>query len=207
MNTKSPVWIFLASGPSQHASDIELVRKIREHVTVVAINNQIFAAPWADILYTCDSSWLRHYDDRIQSTARRISPDVPAAQFGARVIAMEAGDGLGRSAIRSGNNSGYQALNYGFLCGMRHAILLGYDMKWSADGKRHNHADHPSPLGNFGVPTMCQRKFPALAKDLAAEGVSVINASRETALDCFPRAPLRVALGTTARNSGFTFER
>jgi hypothetical protein len=36
--------------------------------------------------------------------------------------------------------------------------------------------------------------FPQLAADLVQEGVEVINLSRETALDCFPRMTLEEAI-------------
>lgn len=41
---------------------------------------------------------------------------------------------------------------------------------------------------------MWRAKFPALAADLKREGVRVINASRETALECFERMSLEEAL-------------
>jgi hypothetical protein len=41
---------------------------------------------------------------------------------------------------------------------------------------------------------MWQAKFPQLAVDLQAEGVRVINASRQTALTCFERMTLEEAI-------------
>ena len=196
-----------------HADDIEAVRAFRrDHgAVVVAINNQVFAAPWADILYSCDSSWWGYYGDPEKSpdTARalsefageRISIDPHSVRYGVKVMRRETGDGLGRIGLRTGNNSGYQVLNLAWHRGAHCVILLGYDMQHTG-GKTHNHGDHPRPLGNFGLPAMCARKFDALASDLKNEGVRVINATRETALRCFERMPLADALRAASDSSG-----
>ena len=206
-------WIILASGPSQCAEDIEAVRRFRrDHgAVVVAINNQVFSAPWADILYSCDSSWWAHYGDQTKSpdTARvirefageKLSIDMASVSHGATVQRKESGDGLGRTGIRTGNNSGYQAINLAWHRGARCVILTGYDMQHTG-GQSHNHGDHPRPLGNFRLPDMCRRKFDSLAFDLKNEGVRVLNATRETALRCFERLTLADALSVAKTESG-----
>lgn len=211
-------WIILASGPSQCADDIEAVRRYRaEHgAVVVAINNQVFAAPWADVLYACDAAWWGHYGCETKSpqTARvirefageKVSIDTNAFKHGVTVMRRESGDGLGRTGLRTGNNSGYQALNLAWHRGARCVILTGYDMQHTG-GRCHNHGDHPRPLGNFRAPDMCRTPFDALARDLKAEGVRVINATRETALRCFDRMTLADALSAAneIRASGPSF--
>lgn len=197
------VWFCLASGPSQCQEDIDAVRG---HGTVVAINNQLLAAPWADILFSCDSSWWEHYSDPAKEPefalalrtfqGEKLSSDAKAKKCGAMFIPREDGIGLGRKAIRTGSNSGYQVINLAWMRGARTIVLLGYDMGWTPEGKRHNHKDHPAPLGNFGLPDMCARAFPPLANDLKAEGVRIINCSRRTALRCFERMSLSQALAT-----------
>lgn len=198
-------WFCLASGPSQCQEDIDAVRG---RGFVVAINNQVFAAPWADLLFFADHTWAKEYGDpskhpgeaaKLQAFGgERWSSDPRSREFGARYISREEGEGLGRTGLRTGCNSGYQVLNLLWHRGARQGhtvILLGYDMQHTG-GKHHNHADHPSPLGNFsvGMPQLCARKFPTLAADLKAEGIRVINCTRQTALDCFERMPLSKAL-------------
>lgn len=201
-------WIVLASGPSMLQEDADAVRG---RGTVVAVNNTVAMAPWADILYSCDSSWWSHYSDPDKApemaavlagfTGERISIDPLAQRFRVRVMRREAGDGLGLRALRTGNNSGYQAINLAFLRGAKTILLLGLDMQHT-DGKVHHHADHPPPLGNFhdSMPALCRGKFPALARDLAGQGVRVINCTRQTALTCFERMPLAAALRSIPRH-------
>lgn len=60
-------------------------------------------------------------------------------------------------------------------------------------GQAHWFGQHENGLTNQQPFALWQARFPALAKDLSREGVRVINASRETALRCFDRAPIEVA--------------
>jgi hypothetical protein len=207
----APAWIILASGPSQNTADIETVRQARAGLLeaglrVLAINNQIFSSPWADVLYSHDHEWWKAYSD---ATARpehaallRAFPGERACwddfgiPYGARPVPKERPvDGLGLTGVRSGCNSGFQAINLAFLRGAKTIIVTGYDMQHTG-GQRHNHADHPAPLGNFssGMPEMCRRHMGTLARPLRDLGVRVINASRESALTCFERMPLADAI-------------
>lgn len=96
-------------------------------------------------------------------------------------------------SIAGGSNSGYQVINLAAQFGARRIILLGYDFKRTG-GKSHWHGDHPRPLGNLGNLRMWCEHMGLLARDLAAAGIDVVNASRETALTCFRRMPLEDAL-------------
>lgn len=89
--------------------------------------------------------------------------------------------------IRTGGNSGYQALNLAVLLGASRIILLGYDMRGS-----HWHGDHPKRLANPKESDFAawRARFATTLPDLARAGVEVLNCSRDTALECFARARL-----------------
>jgi hypothetical protein len=73
-------------------------------------------------------------------------------------------------------------------------ILLGYDMKFGPNGEKHCHPDHPdyNPL-DVTVERWVDafNKTNPMMKDL---GLNVINATRDTDLDCFPRVQLEELL-------------
>lgn len=69
-------------------------------------------------------------------------------------------------------------------------MTIGLDCSKSKDGKAHWFGQHGPGLTQQQPFSLWQDRFPALARDLAAEGVRVINASRETALTCFERMAL-----------------
>lgn len=91
-----------------------------------------------------------------------------------------------------GGNTGAGAISLAQYFGAERVILLGYDCQLT-DGKTHHHGDHPSGLGNAGS----LKKWPAQFKKMAEylSDIEVINATRQTALDCWPRMDLEQALG------------
>jgi hypothetical protein len=90
--------------------------------------------------------------------------------------------------LRTGQNSGYQAINLAVHLGATRIVLLGFDM-WRAEDGRQNwfgpHPRHiPSPYPIF------HQLFGTMVEPLRAAGVDVINASRQTQLTAFSRVPL-----------------
>lgn len=71
--------------------------------------------------------------------------------------------------------------------GASRVILLGFDCQHT-HGKSHWFGNHPAGLGNAGLTHQWLDKFKQLADDF--KHVEIINASRETAITCFPRARL-----------------
>lgn len=97
-----------------------------------------------------------------------------------------------RAQISRQDNSGAGAIAFAAGLGARRIVLVGYDGQ-KTGGQAHWHADHPKGLGNAGSVRYWPQQFRKLAQQLPA-GVSVVNASRVTALDAFPRVPLQDAL-------------
>lgn len=120
-----------------------------------------------------------------------------AVEFGMHWVEGVDDVGLSQSPKRifTGGNSGFQAINLAFLWGAVRIILLGYDMHRGHDGRRHWHHDHPRELGNLGDLVQWRARFVPMAASLQRLGVQVINASRSTALDAFPKMLLEQALG------------
>ena len=114
-------------------------------------------------------------------------------KYGITRIEGQAKPGLGREKIHFGGNSGYQAINLAYLFGATKIVLLGYDMQ-KTDGKSHWHGDHPKGLHKNPMMTVWAKNFEQLARDLNDEGVETINATRNTALEMFPKKPLDAAL-------------
>lgn len=121
--------------------------------------------------------------------------DVPAAlQYGLNRIDGDKADGLGKDKIHYGANSGYQAINLAYLFGARKIILLGFDMQRGENNKSHWHGDHPSHLNKDMPIKTWVKNFWKLAEDLKSEHVEVVNSTRSTALECFNKIKLEVAL-------------
>lgn len=91
--------------------------------------------------------------------------------------------------IGQGFNSGFQAVNLAVLMGATKIVLLGFDMGL-AGKRRHFFGDHPQTLNAESPFPMFIRAFDVSAPVYAANGIEIVNASRRSALKCFPIVPL-----------------
>jgi hypothetical protein len=151
------------------------------------------------VVYACDRKWWELYADRVH----RLCPGEPwtinptaARVYGLNVVSSLPGGGIATrpNTIREGGNSGFQALGLALLFGAARVILLGYDMGADARRRLHWHADHGDGLANPHKGKFAEwcRNFDKLA---AQTSVPIVNASRASALGCFPRVDLDEALG------------
>jgi hypothetical protein len=85
-------------------------------------------------------------------------------------------------------------VNLAVLLGAKRILLLGYDMKFGPNGERHWHKDHAGRNPAEAQLQEWREKFATMVPDLAKAGVEVINCSRDTALDMFPKLKLEEAL-------------
>lgn len=192
--------VCIACGPSLVAGDVELVRAARDagRARVIAINAAVRLAPWADVRFAHHAiDWCRPEDAATLAAFQglRYAVEPAAAEYGATVLRMTGGEGLEVTepgAIRHGNNSGFQAINLAVLLGARRIVLLGYDLKRSAAGALHFYpCKGTTDRSEFAL---WLGRYETLPPALAAVGVAVVNASRETALEVFPRVNLEAAL-------------
>ena len=196
--TRKKAWLICASGPSLCAEDVEALR-VKVDQTIV-VNTTFRLVPDANILWATDAKWWNHYGDEVLrkfhgerwSTLPRDDdsqiplPDVE--KWGLQTWIGSRHRGLGRYDLHWGDNSGYSAINLAYLMGAHTIYLLGFDMGHAEDGKSHWHGDHPGHLNNGSAFKDWLQQFEDLARDLAKEGVKVINCTRRTALHHFPRA-------------------
>jgi len=188
--------VVLGTGPSLTVEDVDYCRT---KARVIAVNDAYHLAPWADALYGCDAQWWQWHrgvpeftgpkwalDHSAWTKYRAIYPDVQR-------LRNTGWSGLEHlpTGLKSGRNSGYQAINLAVHYGAARILLLGFDMQAAKD-RSHFFGEHPnrqrSPYPLF------RHAFDSLVKPLAKIGVVVLNCSRSTMLTAFPRVPLREAL-------------
>ena len=179
--------VCLGTGPSLTAADVAYVQgKAR----VIAINDAYTLAPWADVLYGCDAKWWTWHKGVPSFRGLKYGLQPGAKHWpGVTLVAKTGGSGIEwrRTGIRTGNNSGYQAINLAIHLGAVRILLLGYDMQGQHFFGRHRDGSVPPFL-------VCLKNFTTMVPELAAHGIEVVNCTRKTALTCFPRLPLAEAL-------------
>ncbi len=198
----------IASGPSLTAADVAHARAARAagRCRLIVINREWEGAPDADLLYACDESWWRanggvpafrgikaglnrncYPDVRVLRSRRKGDGPEPQATHG---LSDEPG------YLREGRNSGYQAIDLACQLGAARIALLGFDCKLGRDGRRHHFGDHPRPLSNPRAELLARwvEAYRTLALPLSARRIEVINCSRDTAIDAFPRSTIQECL-------------
>lgn len=196
----------LASGPSLTREQCDAVRgKCR----VIAVNNQGIdtecdgviqpaLAPWADILFAADAKWWRHYHTRALKFAGRkvcARATLPWSEVYSLTQSYEHAIYDPRPGhLVSGGNSGYMAVHLAAQLGASRILLLGFDMKNGKGGRRHWFGNHPGKLNSRGSFATWQSAFDKFAGVLRAMKIDVWNCTPDSALKCFRRVPLEVAL-------------
>lgn len=187
----------VASGPSLTREDCVYAREHADRV--IAVNESWRMVPEADVLYAADWDWWFHRSPGNRFNGERWTQhshrrnDVP----GLSVIESRGGNGVappGSDFIYTGSNSGFQAMGLAVVWGARRVVFLGLDLS-TTGGASHWHGDHVQPLRNNPL-TLAHfvRAFKHAAPLLADLGVDVVNASRVTALEAFPRMTIQEAL-------------
>lgn len=127
---------------------------------------------------------------------KRYHRDVKTSFKGQLFTLAQSCYGIPVPRIIQARNSGAGAIALAASFGAQRVILLGYDCQHTG-GKTHWHGNHPPGLGNAGKVSSWPSQFQQLKRQLS--GVEVVNASRETALTCFPRMSLSEALKPAVR--------
>lgn len=186
---------------------------VRGHCRTIAVNNQGVAtvdakrkstpaiAPWADVLYAADRLWW-HNNREAAATFGGIRATVlpnghhnlelPVADV--RVLGNGGPHGFDdrRDHVRTGWNSGYQAVHVAAHLGAKRILLLGFDMH--AKNGEHWHGDHRWRAGYQSRYELFANAFNKVAPEYAKRGVEVINCTPGSALKAFPMATLEEAL-------------
>ncbi len=178
--------VCLASGPSLTKADVEFVRG---KVPVVCVSDTYRLAPWANVLHSCDAKWWNWHPKTVDFAGLKYTLDKRLNRPDVQRLKTTGHEGLELDPIgvRSGRNSGYQALNIAVHLGASRVVLLGYDMH--GDHFFGSHPDQSRPPFRIAMSL-----WPTVVQPLIDVGVEVINATRNTALTCFRQLSLEKAL-------------
>ena len=201
----------LGGGASMSAAVAE---SVRGRCRVIAVNNQGVScvngsgkvqpalAPWADVLYAADRMWWHHNRGAAEQFAgikATVMPNgyndfVPLFD-GLRVLGNGGADGFDDRPdhVRTGWNSGYQALHLAAHFGAKRVLLLGFDMHAAAG--EHWFGDHRWRKGYKSRYPLFARAFTDGAPEFAKRGVDVVNCTPGSALGCFRQASVEEGLG------------
>lgn len=181
--------VCIASGESLIQEDVNFVRN---RAKVITVNTSFRVAPWADAHYSSDRDFWFSYIEEMRATCKGEfwsgdadlkGTDLYRCPFDKARRGLSTEPGI----LAWGGNSGYCAVGLAYQFGAARVVLLGYDMQ----GSTHWHGEHPAHIRKpFNFPFWLQ-EFEKLARDAKRVGLEIVNCSRATALDCFPKHTLQ----------------
>jgi hypothetical protein len=194
--------VFIGGGPSLTDDQVEAAAKYRARRECYIFGvNDAYRKTELDALYAADPTWWDHHICQVRRT--QTCPLYTQSEPAALKHGLWHTPGPNKhppgppglchnpNYIHFGHCSGYQAMNVAFHLGVSHMILLGYDYH---SGGEHWFGKHPGRLNVKTNYTAFLPAMPAMAEDLAAVGVEVVNCTPGSALDCFPIMQIDTAL-------------
>lgn len=181
----------LASGESMSS---EIANRIRYEtaVRVIVVNNTFRLAPWADLLYAADARWWDVYKrEALAFDGLKVCiEETPFPEVLVLNKTGERGFDPNPGNLRTGKNSGYQAVHLAIHTGVKTILLCGFDMHGG-----HWHGEHQNPLRatDKDVYPYWIEEFRILQKEMPAT-VQVLNCTPDSAMKCFPLVDLSKAL-------------
>lgn len=182
----------LATGASLTQQQVSAVHRAHRlgKLAAVAVNDAFRLAPWADALYAADAAWWKvNADDALAFAGAKFTADQMTPYRAVTRLKQTGLTGYDPEpgCVRTGGNSGYQALHLVIQGGAERVLLLGYDM-----GGPHYFGAHKPPLRNTTHDTFVKwrERFAALE----GRGATIINCTPGSALACFPRGELEAEL-------------
>lgn len=185
------VAICIANGPSLTREDVEYCKGRGK---VYAVKEAYILAPWADVLYCADFDWWDRKRGVPEFTGEKWTVnDDTAKRWGLKHIPGTSSIEWGHdeSMIAYGGNSGFQALNLAVVQGTSKVILLGYDYGYQTQKHWFDGTEHARDSRRSDYPNWLER----IDKAAKLIPVPVVNCSRETAIQCFPRMRIEEAFG------------
>jgi len=173
--------VVMASGPSMSR---EVAASVRDsgHPAIV-VNTTFRLAPWAWMLYAADWRWWKSHPDAIRFPGIKMTIEANSPEV--KRLKNTGIDGFDPdpTCVRTGNNSGYQAVHCAIHTGAARVLLTGFDMNGG-----HWHGDNVGGLRRDWI-----ARFPALGDAARERGAEIINCTPNSALKSFPMMTLAEA--------------
>jgi len=176
--------VIYASGPSMNQGVVEATR----HLPAIVINDTFRLAPDANVLYAADDDWWKENPDAQIFPGLKVTIGEKCKLNFIYKLRNTGNKGFDpdRSCLRTGGNSGYQALHLAIHGDAKRVLLCGYDMS----NKKGDHwfGKHKAPLKQTDPDSYKNwaKRFDDLAKVAAVRSVEIINCTLDSAISAFP---------------------
>ena len=199
--SRSPFWVVprmwegrtvvvMASGQSMDRLTADTARDAA--LPAIVTNNTHRLAPWADVLYAADVEWWAHpaNADAANFTGLKVSVGHHPGVHRLQNTGLEGYDPA-PGTVRTGSNSGYQAVHIAMQAGASRILLCGFDMRGTHWHGRHVDGLRETQQVHYGL---FVERFKSIVAPAAQLGVEIINCTPGSALPWFPMSTLEEQL-------------
>lgn len=189
--------VVVAGGPSLTLSQVRTVGMARsqDKCRVIAVNDAVYPCWFADIVYAGDSRWWDRHAGLSHYPGLKIA--IQRTKFG-DVRSLEntgiAGYDPEEGCIRSGSNSGYQAVHLAAKMRARRILLLGFDYsgdKRKGTGTRdHWFGRHAGNMDVNSDTVNLRQLFRGLTDEIVDLGIEIINCSPKSTIQWLPSSTI-----------------
>ncbi len=196
LNFHGKTVLILGGGPSL----LDAVDPIEENLpldphqyAIIAINESIYLALYANILFFRDVSWFYANQKIVEAWKGVIISSTPCRFYPSNVRVVKTTHCkdflVGGDIIMYGRSSGHLALSLAINLGAKRCVLLGYDCRM-VDGRSHFH-DKPSNAIGLTYSADFLPAWTGWGEATRRAGVEVINSTPNSAIQEFPYVPIR----------------
>ena len=185
----------LGGGPSLRGVDLT---RLRERACI-AVNQMGHLAPWSQVLFFSDASWMRQpanlalvasWRGLVLTSSHRAQHTLPEK---VRRVHFERGrrpelHPPGSHAVGWGRSSGHKAVSLAHTLGASRIVMLGFDCRRDAEGHSHAH-DAYSHRDESAMRTWLEH-WEGWGEAARRAGAIVVNASPGSAVREFPATTL-----------------
>lgn len=180
----------LASGPSLTEEDAYLAN---ENGKTIVVNTTVKMLPDADVLFAADFNWWERYKSlwrgfkgyKVTKNANRTNRKIDNTVYS---MPYKQKGGLSKDHLIFGSNSGQAAISLAYLMGASRIVLLGFDLSLKHGVHWHGKHEKGSNPHDKSV-ARWKGNIESMYKQ-SSTNVEIINASRYSELEIFPRLKL-----------------
>lgn len=182
----------VAGGPSVTLPATRTIGMLRaqDQCRVIAVNDAVYPCWFADHLHACDRRWwMDHHGVPRFAGMKTALEETPYDDVLTLVSTGDVGFDPEPGNLRTGSNSGYQAVHLAASLGAKTIILLGLDY---SDGGARDHwfgLHRPGFDKNSDVRSW-RRMMREITDELGGQGINIFNAGKASTLTWLPQVDL-----------------
>ena len=194
---KNAAVYIIGGGPSLIGQDLCIkggLESLLKTKRVIGVNNAYQFGDWVDVCYFGDAKWLDWHAHILKDYPGLVISSNPKMRDHKTVLYLQRGKSRGieerKKMIAWNRSSGASAINLAIHLGASKIILLGYDMKRN-DKVKNFHRDHRERNPEANPFERFLKVFPKIKKDADKMGIEILNATPDSAIDCFRKVDIR----------------